>query len=874
MGSPSPPGVPSRRLPPRPESAAPAREFVRSALEGVPPDLVETAQLLTSELVTNAVIHARTEIEVRAWAADGRVHVSISDERPCRGLVQRQLHPYATTGWGLVLVEALAAGYGVRIEGDRKAVWFELVPGVPPPRASAWGVTPHPGPAVTVTLVDLPYALYSAARQHWEALLRELFFVLYGPDRSGVPVRAEDVIIAQDLSNVFGGSMASAVKEIAEADTISVSVAIPADSAEDLGTFCDVLEDADTAAQQESLLTLPALPQIRAFWQWICDEIARQIAGEHPASWTLAPGTPSTRPVELAAWDADDLQASPVPTIAADEEDRIIAVNEPVADLLGWHPDDLVGQRVSMLIPEHLRERHTVAFTSLLLTGQPRILGHSIPLPALCRDGRLVRVRLNIQIQESADGRTVFVAQLTPMAAGSATPRVPREGRYAARPRSGGGQAPAAPDRTIGEETYKGALQRLSLLADTGSALSSTLDLEEGLNRACKVLTQRLADWCVVDLLGEHGHVERTSVVHHDPKALTAGVYLGRLPPVSESAHGSLARVLRGAGPLLLTNISPPGRAPSPLDARQLELFAQLGASSAMIAPLRARREVLGALTVVRTGAGPPFTEQDLPLMSDLVRGIALGVDSARLYQKTRHTAERLQRSLLPHLPQIEHLQLAARYAPSSTTAQVGGDWYDAFVLPSGDTVLVIGDVTGHDLQAAVAMSALRNMLRGIALDRQQPPGDVLRRLDVACQTLYRHATATCLYALLKGPEHGPWQLHHASAGHLPPLLTTTGGDTRYLEEGAGLLIGMDSDVPRPTACDRLPAHSTLLLFTDGLIERRGESLDDSLNRLRRHTATLARAPLDVFCDELLIGLGAHSADDIALLAVRPVPPT
>ncbi|MCO5995904.1 SpoIIE family protein phosphatase [Actinoallomurus rhizosphaericola] len=875
MGSPSPPGVPSRRLPPRPESVAPAREFVRAALDGAPPDLVATALLLTSELVTNAVIHARTEIEVRAWAAAGRVHVRISDERPCRALVERRLHPYATTGWGMALVDALASTHGVQIEGGRKTAWFELWPEAPPPPpASAQVIMSRPGPAVTVTLVDLPYALYSAARQHWEALLRELLLAVYGSDPSGAPVRAEDILVAHDLSNVIGGSMAAAVdKDISEADTISVSLAIPADSARDLGTFCCVLEDADAAAQQESLLTLPALPQIRAFWQWICDEVARQVAGEHPISWTLAPGTPSTRPLDLAAWDAGDLQASPVPTIAADEEDRIIAVNEPVADLLGWRADDLVGQRVTVLIPEHLRERHMVAFTSLLLTGQPRILGHSIPLPALHRDGRLVHVRLNIQIQEAADGRTVFVAQLTPR---TAAPRAPREDRYAPRPTSGDRYAPAAPEKTervIGEETYEAALERLSLLADAGSALSSTLDLEEGLNRACNVLTRRLADWCAVDLLEEHGHVERTSIVHRDPRALTSGVYLGRLPPVSEASHGPLARVLRGAGPLLLTEIPSPGRAPSPLDARQLDLFTRLGASSAIIAPLRARREVLGALTLVRTDAGRPFTEQDLPLVSDLVRGIALGVDSARLYQKTRHTAERLQRSLLPHLPHIEHLQLAARYAPSSTTAQVGGDWYDAFVLPSGDTVLVIGDVTGHDLQAAVAMSALRNMLRGIALDRQQPPGDVLRRLDLASHVLYRQATATCLYGLVKGPKNGPWQLHHASAGHLPPLLTTAEGDTRYLEEGAGLLIGMDPDLPRPTACDPLPAHSTLLLFTDGLIERRGESLDDSLSRLRQHTAALARAPLDVFCDELLIGLGAHSADDIALLAVRPVPP-
>ncbi|GGT34004.1 hypothetical protein GCM10010271_42650 [Streptomyces kurssanovii] len=170
--------------------------------------------------------------------------------------------------------------------------------------------------------------------------------------------------------------------------------------------------------------------------------------------------------------------------------------------------------------------------------------------------------------------------------------------------------------------------------------------------------------------------------------------------------------------------------------------------------------------------------------------------------------------SLLPLLPDIAHLQLAARYAASSTTAQVGGDWYDSFVVPNGDTALVIGDVSGHNLDAAIAMSQLRSMLRGIAIDRQEPPETVLRRLDMANHSLYREATATCVYGLVKCPAAGPWELAFSSAGHLPPLLTTAGGDTRYLEEGAGLLLGMDPDMPRargeartPGPLDRTPLH-------------------------------------------------------------------
>ncbi|MFG2578894.1 PP2C family protein-serine/threonine phosphatase [Streptomyces malaysiensis] len=416
-------------------------------------------------------------------------------------------------------------------------------------------------------------------------------------------------------------------------------------------------------------------------------------------------------------------------------------------------------------------------------------------------------------------------------------------------------------------------VERLALLTEAWAALASTLDLSEGLRRVCRILTRRLGDWCVVDLLREPGRLDRVSVVHRTPEVLPPGRYEGRLPPVPEDAVGPLPRVLRGAGPLLLTDIPPPSQAIDPLHARQLELFHQLEARSAIVSPLRARREVLGALTVSRTDPCHPFTEEDVPLVEDLVRGLAIQVDNARLHQETQHIAERFQRALLPALPEIGHLQMAARYAPSRTTAQVGGDWYDCFVLPEGDTVLVIGDVTGHDLQAAVAMSALRHMLRGIAVDRQEPPGDVLRRLDMANHTLYQNATATCIYALIKGEEQGPWWLEHASAGHLPPLLTTREGDTRYLEGGGGgLLLGMHPELPRPTGRDPLPAHSTLLLFTDGLIERHGESLSHGQTRLRQHTAALARAPLDVFCDELVGGLVTDGTDDIALLALRPIP--
>jgi serine phosphatase RsbU (regulator of sigma subunit) len=315
------------------------------------------------------------------------------------------------------------------------------------------------------------------------------------------------------------------------------------------------------------------------------------------------------------------------------------------------------------------------------------------------------------------------------------------------------------------------------------------------------------------------------------------------------------------------------GEAESPLDTRYAELSERLGVSSAVVAPLQAHREIVGALTVGRGVAQQPFTQDDADLVGEMVRGLALRVANMRTFTRLRTIAEHLQHSLLPALPEIENLRLSARYAPSTITTQVGGDWYDAFALPDGGTAVVIGDVTGSDIDATATMSRLSSMLRGISVVCQEPPEEVLRHLDMANRTLVQEATGTCVYAVVKEAGAGRWELSYSSAGHLPPLLTTRNGETRYLEEGGGLMLGTGFDLPRTGSRTVLPAHSTVLLYTDGLIERRGEPLDRGLGRLREHAAALSRAPLEVFCDELLIRLGSDSDDDIALIAVRPTPP-
>jgi sigma-B regulation protein RsbU (phosphoserine phosphatase) len=179
------------------------------------------------------------------------------------------------------------------------------------------------------------------------------------------------------------------------------------------------------------------------------------------------------------------------------------------------------------------------------------------------------------------------------------------------------------------------------------------------------------------------------------------------LPATSDAR---LARALLGAGPVLLTKFPARGQAKDAVHHRELVQFERLRADTAIVASVRARGQVLGALTLVTNTPGRSLTQEDLPLVEDLAHRVGLAVDNAPLYLLQKQMAQRMQLSLLPRLRDIAPLRVAARYVPARESSAVGGDWYDCFRLADGAPALVIGDITGHDLQAAVQMSQVRNM--------------------------------------------------------------------------------------------------------------------------------------------------------------------
>ncbi len=238
--------------------------------------------------------------------------------------------------------------------------------------------------------------------------------------------------------------------------------------------------------------------------------------------------------------------------------------------------------------------------------------------------------------------------------------------------------------------------------------------------------------------------------------------------------------------------------------------------------------------------------------------------------EREHRISESLQRSLLPdRLPEIPGLEVAARYVPATSDMQVGGDWYDVVLLPSGLVGVAIGDVAGHGLRAAATMGQLRMALRAYAIE-ERSPARVVGRVRQLVRRLRLPDVATLLYVVFD-PDSGA--LVFANAGHPPPLLIGPDGHGSYLKDGLAPLLGVTPHAGQDVeATSRLEADSTLLLYTDGLVERRGAPLDQGLARLIEEATALHR-DLDELCDHLLSSLlGQDVSDDVALLALRPVP--
>ncbi|MER8182337.1 SpoIIE family protein phosphatase [Kitasatospora sp. NPDC094015] len=548
------------------------------------------------------------------------------------------------------------------------------------------------------------------------------------------------------------------------------------------------------------------------------------------------------------------LDRAPTGIAVADARLRWLYANPAFEQAAGLRPGALVGRSVDA---SPLAAAAPLLAAALAGPGGDGTVTGPLPSAGDGSGGAAPELRLScrrVLVQGRTVGVVAVIAEVGAVSSGGAAP---------------GGGAPhgAAPDGGADR-----AAARLAVVKAAAGEIGTTLDPD----RTCAELAQfataeGLADIAAVDLLpiGRTPHIGDGVRLH---RAALAGDPVGGSGAPAPARPGENVRHRDGSptAEALATGrpVSVDLAATGPAAADPVG-YRAAGVRYLLVVPLTARGRTLGVLHLGRLRADRAgFTELDLTLIGDLAAHAALAIDNAQRYTRSQHVALDLQRALLAE-PANPHpnLELATRYLPSGSSSVVGGDWYETVRLPFGRTLLVIGDVMGHGVEAAVDMSTYRSMLRYTA-SMDLPPHRILRQLDTLITENDSSRPATCLLALAD-PARNRWTL--ASAGHLPPALITPDHPTELLRLPTGPPLGTGlADYEQTTRT--LTPGQTLLLYTDGLVERRGEDIDVSLARLA-DLPLPAAGDLDDLLDAVLHQLSARPAeDDTALLAARPRP--
>jgi PAS domain S-box-containing protein len=535
------------------------------------------------------------------------------------------------------------------------------------------------------------------------------------------------------------------------------------------------------------------------------------------------------------------LEAMPTAFYSVDRDWRFTYVNAEAERLLGRPREELLGGVLWELFPGAVGSEFETNYRRAVAEGRPVTFDAYYPEPL---DGWY-----ELQAWPGPDGLSVYFVDIT------ARRRAQHEAERAAA--------------------------RAELMARVTTELSETLEGDQAVIRLAQLLVPGLADWCIVTLVDDdeqagarrglrdvgwwHADAAQRSQLDAyaavrldallDASFLSQALETGRPVTVPTDATERVSAVLA------------PGPARDALRA--------LAPQELRILPLRGRGGLVGLVTLA-TGAGRAAPGPDDVATAQEIAGRAgLALDNSRLYRQQRQLAEGLQRSMLTAPPEPDHMQIVVRYEPAARAAQVGGDWYDAFLQRDGATVLVIGDVVGHDVAAAAAMGQVRSLLRGIGVATGYGPAALLREVDQAMRTLQTDTIATAVVARVEQTDderhRGVTHIRWANAGHPPPMVVNQDGTVAVL---AGIrpdpLLGVLPDVQRVESEIAVDRGATVLLYTDGLVERRERSLVEGMEALREVLLELSHLELEDLCDAILDRLlPERPDDDVALVAVR-----
>ena len=411
------------------------------------------------------------------------------------------------------------------------------------------------------------------------------------------------------------------------------------------------------------------------------------------------------------------------------------------------------------------------------------------------------------------------------------------------------------------------AADHARFLSSLSRSMDEAVDLAERAQRVVDMLVPVLADFATIEIpaLGARPIAAR----HRDPELLETLVELRERASVPASKPHSLARARATGEPQLLSEISDELYAQYVHDADQLALLRRLAPQSYLGLPLLGRGEVVGSLLLAMADSARRFTADDVPFYVELADRVALSLENARLLGYEREVAHRLQRSLLPAtLPTDAGVRLSALYLPGTKLMQVGGDWYDVFSIADGRLGVVVGDVAGHDIDAAAVMGQVRTALRALAADGGGPRA-TLQRLSRFADSVPGAFATTVAYAEVD-PERRT--VRYACAGHPPPVLFGLSGEARFLWDGRFPPLGAEGGEQPPEGVAQLGHDDVLLLYTDGLVERRDRPIDAGLDSLLDLLRTLPPADPDVYVDRLAQSLlqGTGQPDDVCILGVFP----
>jgi PAS domain S-box-containing protein len=531
------------------------------------------------------------------------------------------------------------------------------------------------------------------------------------------------------------------------------------------------------------------------------------------------------------------LDSAPDAFVTLDSDGIIRGWNRAAELMFGWSAEEAIGESMRTLItPPEFRDRHEQRRRAMI-EGDPSTATSHYEVELQRRDGSRFPAESTVSKVDVRGEVLVagFIRDVTDRR------RQQKEREQLVREQAARAEAERVAELVSG----------MQLLVDAALAHRTLGDIVSDL--VTRVRTVLDADAASIFLAQDRGLTLAAAAGGATPEPRADPLPFG---------DGFAGRVAERREPMLLQD-------PEPAELPYAELEA-LKIDSVIGLPLLAEGEVTGVL-IVCAAAPRHFSSDDVSLLRLAADRVALAVDHARVYEREHRIAETLQRSLLPeHLPQLPGLSVAARYLPAAAEAEVGGDWYDVLPTPSGGVGLVMGDVAGKGLAAASMVGRLRSALRAYALEGHAP-ARVVEQLNRLIWTEEEVSQmATLIYVVVDPVAE---ELRWVNAGHPPPLLLSDGDAPQFLKGGSSVPLGVLPFPEFEEASTRIEQGATVVLYTDGLVERPGEHLDAGLARLADIVHAPAGDPQEL-CDRVLRELvpDGGAPDDVALLTLHTIP--